>query len=224
MDSLKLKFFLLHLTTSLVVVIGITLTCQFLWFPTPFLQIDGTWIALLTLAGVDITLGPILTLLLVSSKKSKHELLTDMLIIITIQISALGYGLMKIEQEQVWAIVHLDGAFNIVAKKEISGLQLTAQLQRSQYNGIYYAMLLNSDITEHIKTSSHPFLFSPDKYHQLAKEQLIITSFSYNNLPLYIKEKYDQKFIFKVLVGKKRNAIVVLTNNMQVIDILLLPE
>jgi hypothetical protein len=72
--------------------------CQYLWFPTPFLRLDGTWRALLTLATVDIVIGPLLTLILVSAKKSKRELYIDMLVILTVQPSALGYGLMQIEQ------------------------------------------------------------------------------------------------------------------------------
>ncbi|NQY50962.1 MAG: hypothetical protein HRT50_18065, partial [Colwellia sp.] len=146
MDSLKRKFFSWHITTSLIVVAFIALYCQFIWFPAPFLQVDGTWFALLIIAAVDITLGPLLTLLLVSSKKSARDLVVDMSVIVVIQISALGYGLSQIEQERTWAIVHLDGVFNLVAKKEIAKLQLIAKQELPQYQGIYYAMVVNSDL------------------------------------------------------------------------------
>jgi hypothetical protein len=125
-------------------VLTLGIVCQYLWFPTPFLRLDGTWRALLTLATVDIVIGPLLTLILVSAKKSKRELYIDMLVILTVQPSALGYGLMQIEQERVLAIVHLDSMFNLIPKKEICAEQLSVDYTLPTYNSIYYAMVLNS--------------------------------------------------------------------------------
>jgi len=224
MDILKRKYFSWHLASSMVIVTTIGLTCQFLWFPTPFLQIDGTWFALLILAAVDITLGPLLTLLLVSSKKSTGELVVDMFVIVAIQISALSYGLMQIERERVWAIVHLDGAFNLVTKKEIPNLQLIAKQELPQYHGIYYAMVLNSDLPIHTETSNHPLLYSPERFQFITKQAMKSSEFPYQKLPTNVQEKYNTDYIFNVLAGKRHNAVLVLDNNMKLIDILLLPK
>ena len=116
MDLRKKEYFIKHLLGSITTVLIISITCLWLWFPSPFILLDGTWIALLILAGVDITLGPLLTLMLVSSKKSIHAIVVDMTLILTLQIGALAYGFIQIEQQRVVALVHFTNAFHIVAK------------------------------------------------------------------------------------------------------------
>ncbi|PKI13053.1 hypothetical protein CXF71_20350 [Colwellia sp. 12G3] len=208
----------------MIVVAIIALFCQFLWFPAPFLQIDGTWFALLILATVDITLGPLLTLLLVSSKKSIRDLTLDMSVILVIQISALGYGLTQIEQERTYAIVHLDGVFNLVAKKEIAKLQLIAKQRLPKYQGIYYAMVVNSDLPSHTTTSKRPLLYSPERFKLISKKSMKGSQFPYQKLPADVKEQYNENYIFKLLAGKNRHGLLVFNNDLKLIDILLLPK
>ena len=223
MDVLKRRYFIWHLISSLSVISFISFICLTFWFPEPFLSIDGTWIALLILATVDIILGPLLTLLLVTTKKSPRERLLDMLVIVVLQITALVYGLVQIEQERVWAIIHLDGVFNLVTKKEINYKDLSAQLNLPQYKGVYYAMVLNSDLPSHSILTNKPLLYSPKMFLPITKQQMA-TGFNYKNLPQYIKDKYNKEYIFKTLVGKKRNGVLIINSNMHLVDILLLPQ
>lgn len=223
MPSIKRKYFLFHLTLSVLIVLAISLICQYLWFPSPFIFIDGTWVALLILAAVDITLGPLLTLLLIHQRKSKKEIFVDLFVIGILQISALIYGLVQIEKEQVLAIVHSDGAFNLVPKKELNANELSFLEKLPQFRGIYYGMVLNSDLLQHSKTSSKPLIYSPDMFQSVTKNEILISVFPYQKLPALIKEKYSSKYIFKGLAGKKQNAVIVFTENMELIDILLLP-
>ena len=220
MDPLKLKFFSYHLSSSLVIVILLTILCQFYWFPSPFLSLDGTWIALAILATVDVIIGPLLTFLLVSTKKSKRELVFDMFIILIIQVTALSYGLFKIEQERVWAIIHLDGVFNLVPKKEVADYYLDTKQSFPQYKGIYYAMVLNSEISEHRQYSSKPLMYSPERFHTLTARNMKTQAIPYKELPIRITNTYNSNYIFKALVGKKENAIIVLNSNMFIIDII----
>lgn len=222
MNSLKLRYFFWHLITSATVVFIITVTCQYLWFPEPFLQLDGTWRALVILAVVDMVIGPLLTLFLVSSKKNNRELMVDMILILTIQISALSYGLMKIEQERVWAIVHLDGMFNLVPKKEILAEQLTENYELPKYKGIYYAMVLNDDLLLNAQEDNNLIYYSPNRYHRLSWQKITKVTIPYNDLPLDIKEKYNSKHIFKFLSGKRRDAVSVFNGSLELIDIIII--
>lgn len=224
MDSLKLKFFTWHLIASISIVLTLSIVCQYLWFPAPFLQLDGTWRALLILAAVDIVIGPILTLLLVSSKKSTRELFIDMVIIIAIQLSALGYGLTKIEQERVWAIVHLDGMFNLVPKKEVSPAQLAIKHKLPKYNGSYYAMVLNSELLLNAKESGNLIYYSPKRYHPISKAEISKQQITYADLPDDIKEKYHDDYVFKFLAGKIRDAVVVFNEKLELIDIMIISQ
>ena len=224
MLSLKLKYFYSHLAISALVVISIGFTCQFLWFPTPFIFIDGTWVALFILAIVDITLGPLLTLLLINARKSKQALLVDMLIIVSLQLTALTYGLIQIEKEQVLAIVHYDGAFNLIPKKELKANELSVIEKLPEYHGIRYAMIVDADLFQHSKNSTEQLLYSAMMYRRLTKKEILKAVYPYKNLPKKIKDKYNSSYIFKGLAGKKQDAVLVLTENMKLVDIMLLPQ
>ncbi|RHW76697.1 hypothetical protein [Colwellia sp. RSH04] len=225
MDSLKRKFFIYHLSVSIITVILLSSICQFYWFPSPFLLLDGTWIALLTLALVDIIIGPLLTLLLVSSKKSSKEIIFDMVVIITIQVSALSYGLIKIEQERVWAIVHLDGVFNLAPKKEILINYQNMEQELPKFKGIYYAMVLNSEMLLHSqsKNSTKPLMYSPERYHPI-NNNILATAIPYRNLPREIQKQYNEQYRFKLLIGKRMNAVIILSKELEIIDIAPLNE
>lgn len=218
MTKLKLNYFYTHLAGSLIVVISIILTCQFIWFPSPFLTLDGTWKALFLLASCDIIIGPLLTLLLVSPKKSLRERAFDMTIILIIQISALTYGLLQISQERIYAIIYLNGAFNPVPIKEIAIEKRSTILSLPKYNGIYYGTSLNQGKSDSII----PILFSPDSYQPITSKIIGKSEFSYNKLPQDIKKAYGDDYIFKVLPGKQGVAIVIMDKMLSIKNIVLL--
>jgi len=240
-NTLKLQFFKWHLSASLGVVTLISLLCQWLWFPAPFLLLDGTWIALLILAGVDITLGPLLTLLLVSSKKSKRELVIDMSIILLVQISALIYGLVQIEQQRVVALVHFEHVFHAVTKKDIDQTGRAVILSNSThsnkvkycelatYKHMHYGMINHAETLIHYTNSNKPILYTSHLYLPLNKTEVNVKTFPLNKVPNSLKNKYNETYTFKGLAGKKRDAIVVLkdiseTGKMKIIDIMIIPD
>jgi hypothetical protein len=86
----KLRAFAIHLaasTTIFLVFLGIMF---FIWYPTPYFEVDGGWKVLRVLVGVDVVLGPLLTLILF--KPGKPGLKFDMSCIVLMQLSALLYG------------------------------------------------------------------------------------------------------------------------------------
>lgn len=231
MDSLKKRYFTYHLGTSVIIIAVICLTCQFFWFPKPFLMLDGTWLALLILAVTDIIIGPLLTLLLVNGRKSKRERLIDFSVIIFIQISALSYGLIQIENERVAVLVHYEDVFHIVPKKELRNSDNNTEMITApavqQYKGIPLVMILEQDaikFTQKKQNSKTPFLYAIENFKVLERKELEISRFEYKNLPNSIAMQYDQHYIFKTLVGKQRSAVVVFKPNMDIVDIHLLSK
>jgi hypothetical protein len=220
-DKLKFKYFYSHLIVSSIIVISASLICLFIWFPSPFLKLDGTWRALLTVTIIDIIIGPLLTLLLVSSKKSLRENAIDLTIILTIQMSALSYGLFQISQERVYALIYLNGAFNPVPIKEISVNEKNVLLQLPKYKGIYYGTAIypqkENIITTHL-------LFSPENYQQITPKVIGKNEFLYNKLPLHVQNSYNDEYIFKVLPGKQGVAVVILDQELSIKDIVLLAD
>jgi phosphoglycerol transferase MdoB-like AlkP superfamily enzyme len=225
MDYLKLKLFKWHLVSSLLIVGGIAFICNVFWFPKPFLLLDGTWIALLILAIVDVILGPLLTLLLVSSKKTKKALWFDLIIILSVQIYALVFGLNQIKQQKVVAIVHFNNTFHLVSEKSlpVNELELYSDKNIKKYAGIKYAMLLSDDVTSYLKKSNENFLYEPTLYRSLNQEEITNKTFPLTKVPEYIKKKYQDTHTFKALAGKERNAIVILSHELDIVDIIPLP-
>jgi hypothetical protein len=222
MNKLKKRFFFFHLFSSLAFISVISLICQYLWFPAPFLLIDGTWFALSILATIDLIIGPLLTLLLISPKKSKSEIRADLAIILLLQISAFVYGLTKIYDERIYSLVYTNGLFHPIPVKEIGLKYKNSELNLPRYNGIYYAMIDSQQLSES-KSEKHA-MYSPEKYKPLTNRILKDKEVEYDSLPKNLKEHYNSNFIYKVLAGKKRSAIIVFDEKMKMLNIELGPQ
>lgn len=90
--------FTIHLGASLLIFIVFLGIMFFAWYPAPYFEIDGGWKVLRILVGVDIVLGPLLTLIVF--KPGKPSLKFDMSVIILAQLAALFYGTYIIYQQR----------------------------------------------------------------------------------------------------------------------------
>jgi len=222
MDKKKKRYFLAHLCISAIVIFIISLLCLFIWFPYPFIMIDGTWFAILLLASVDTVLGPFITLLVVNSKKLRKEIYSDLSVIILIQFIALSFGLYKIFQERIVALVHLNGAFHLVPHKKISDHNQKNLDFLIKYKGYYIAMADRYSLNDITEIKNTDLLYWIDNYKNLERNEIIKSPMAYDSLPKVIRNKYSNKFVFKILVGKSRNAVIILDDEMKILDLLLL--
>jgi hypothetical protein len=107
--SFRWKAFGIHLGLSLTV-LGVLLYILFYyWFPGYLFDTDGGWQALRVIAGVDIILGPLLTLIAASPKKSARELRNDFTVIGVIQVCALTAGTWLAWDNRPYAMLWYDG-------------------------------------------------------------------------------------------------------------------
>jgi hypothetical protein len=79
------------------------------WFPDYLFDTDGGWQALRVIAGVDIVLGPLLTLIVANAAKPRQELRRDFTIIGLIQVSALSLGTWLAWDNRPYALLWYDG-------------------------------------------------------------------------------------------------------------------
>ncbi len=109
--------FFLHLAISATVV-GVALAIIFfVWYPHPWFEIAGAWRVVQVLVGVDLVLGPALTLLLY--KPGKPRVVFDLMFVAAIQMAALVYGLTTIySQRPLYNIFAVD-RFVMVAAADI---------------------------------------------------------------------------------------------------------
>ncbi|WP_335951177.1 TfpX/TfpZ family type IV pilin accessory protein [Acinetobacter beijerinckii] len=113
----KKKFFIKHLSISIVVAIFIVGIVFFIWYPFPLAQAVGVTNLFLMMLVIDVIIGPLLGLLVY--KQGKKTLKMDLSIIIALQLSALGYGIYSIEQGRpIWIAYYVNG-FELIRKNEI---------------------------------------------------------------------------------------------------------
>lgn len=84
---------LIHLLGSVLVVGMLSLVMVGIWYPTPYWKSSGGLNLLALMAGVDVVMGPLVTLVIFNIRKPIKELRTDILLVVLLQLSAMGYGL-----------------------------------------------------------------------------------------------------------------------------------
>lgn len=115
--SARIRAFCWHLAASALVALITLIVVFFVWYPAPLHEAVGVTHIFLLLLGVDVTLGPLLTLLVY--KVGKKTLLFDMLVIVLLQLAALGYGLSAVaEGRPAWLVFSAD-RFDLVRVLEI---------------------------------------------------------------------------------------------------------
>lgn len=116
------RAFLIHLAISVAICVGVTFVLVGLWYPPPLFSAAGGHVLALTIIGVDMVLGPLLTLIVF--KPGKWGLKFDLWCIGTLQATALAYGLYVMFESRP---VYLAGAidrFEVVAANQIPRAQL----------------------------------------------------------------------------------------------------
>jgi hypothetical protein len=94
----RFKAFGLHVTASTCLFLLALGTLYFGWYRWPGWYLTGATTIVLMMAGIDVVLGPLLTLVIANPNKPRRELARDIAIIATVQLAAMGYGLTTLWQ------------------------------------------------------------------------------------------------------------------------------
>lgn len=108
----------IHLGVSVAVGVMLLLLIVSLWFPGVLFRISGGLTGLLIVMGVDVVLGPLLTL--VVFKPGKPGLKLDMACIVTLQVLCLMAGIWIVRQERPLAIVYAYDTFYSVKAQDFA--------------------------------------------------------------------------------------------------------
>lgn len=112
----------IHLSISVAIGLMVLALLFLVWYPQPYFTAAGGQGLIIILLGVDIVLGPLLTLILF--KSGKKNLALDLCLIAAIQASALFYGLWVIAQARPVFIVAAIDRFELVSATEIDPADL----------------------------------------------------------------------------------------------------
>lgn len=118
----RFRAFAIHLTASVLIFLVFLGIMFFVWYPAPYFEVDGGWRVLRILAGVDVVLGPLLTLIVF--KPGKPNLKFDMSCIVLLQLGALLYGGTIIYQQRLAFVVFGVDRFTSIPAAEVDFDQL----------------------------------------------------------------------------------------------------
>lgn len=216
----RIKFFLVHIITSVIIAFLLTLLVFFIWYPSPFATAVGVTHIFLMLLVIDVILGPLLGLLVY--KEGKKTLKFDLSVIILIQIAALCYGVFSIEQGRpAWLVFHAD-RFELVRKNDIileNIAKTQPQFQQASWAGPQFAAVKlavspqqrqNDMFTEVLGGIS--LAQQPDRYVELTQAT---TQIQQRALPLVELQQYNPKTDVEKTLAKypKANAWLPLKAN-----------
>ncbi|MBC3870746.1 TfpX/TfpZ family type IV pilin accessory protein [Undibacterium oligocarboniphilum] len=113
--QIRIKAALIHLLVSALVVSLVAGLVLLLWYPWPYSRMAGGLNLLILVATVDLFLGPMLTLVIFDSRKSRSVLFKDILVIGCVQLAGLLYGTHTVYLARPVALVFEGSRFRVVS-------------------------------------------------------------------------------------------------------------
>jgi hypothetical protein len=113
----------LHLGISLIIAACAALLVFGFWYPYPYREISGGRELFMLVTGVDVILGPLITLAIFNRSKPVRELVLDLSVVGLIQLAALGYGLWTVA---VARPVHL--VFEVDRLRVVHAIEIPADM------------------------------------------------------------------------------------------------
>jgi len=114
----------IHLGISALIGTAVISAMLLVWYPGPFFTAMGGNDLVIILLGVDVVLGPLITLIVFNPRKRIALLRLDLAIIGTIQAAALAYGVSVIAEVRPVYMVFTVDRFDLVAANDIKQAEL----------------------------------------------------------------------------------------------------
>ena len=112
----------IHLSISFAIGLIVGALLLFVWYPRPFFHAAGADELVLLLVGVDLVLGPLLTLILFRS--GKWGLKFDLAMIAILQSAALIYGLSIVLKARPVFLVAVVDRFSLISANDLDPADL----------------------------------------------------------------------------------------------------
>lgn len=116
-----IKAALFHFLGSVLVAMMAAVLVFLVWYPHPYGLLSGGLNLFLILVAVDVVCGPLLTLVLFNPRKPRREIITDMSLVILIQLAALIYGMSTVYQARPLYLVHEVDRFRVISLPDYNG-------------------------------------------------------------------------------------------------------
>jgi hypothetical protein len=116
----KFRAFAIHFTTTLIVAALAAALIFFVWYPEPFGTMVGGLKLFTLITGIDLALGPLISLVVYDSRKSRRALVFDYTVIAILQLSALVYGVYSVSQNRPVFVAFVKDRLEVIAAGEIA--------------------------------------------------------------------------------------------------------
>jgi len=110
----RLRASAIHLGLSLTIALLAALLVFGIWYPYPYREISGGRELFLLVVSVDVILGPLITLAVFNRSKPIAELRRDLVTVVLVQLTALGYGLWTVSVARPVHLVFEIDRFRVV--------------------------------------------------------------------------------------------------------------
>lgn len=144
----------IHLLISLVIVSSVAAYIIYFWYPPALMHMAKADRLLMLIGGVDLVVGPLLTLIIY--KANKRHLKFDLAIIGLIQVVFLGYGLYTTWNSRPVFLVAVPDRFELVFANEITPKRLAeAKIERFKTLSFTKPELVGAPMPRNIKERDH---------------------------------------------------------------------
>lgn len=133
----RYQAFAIHMFISLVIFFIILVCITQYWYPGILFDTGNGWKAIGMIVGIDLILGPLLTLIVFNPQK--NSLKFDLSIIALIQTAALIYGTWTIQQTRPVALAFISSYFTTIFANSELGKAVELHAQDLGTNQLYYA-------------------------------------------------------------------------------------
>jgi hypothetical protein len=123
MPDSRFTAFAIHLLISAAIFLGLACLVYFVFLPGFLFYSEGGSTILTLIGGVDVILGPLMTLVIYN--KTKASLKIDLSLIAAIQILALVYGVYALLSSRPVAVFYAKGEYYITYKSRFNGTEIS---------------------------------------------------------------------------------------------------
>lgn len=192
----------LHFIVSASIIALFLSVVYLIWYPEPFHTIHSVFDAVKIALLVDLVLGPFLTFIVFNTRKPRAVLYRDLLIIFTIQISALIWGIHVTHKMRPIFMVFQGDTFYSIIKQDIELDDLNETLSPPVFwrkpDWVYIEPLQSEEAIQRMQdvlqiTPIVGEMYQTEKYKALSL---------HNNSP-YFKDILDQSMYYTVLTNSK---------------------
>jgi hypothetical protein len=120
----------IHFLLSVAIAGAVLIFMLAVWYPWPLFEAAGGSVLIFILVGVDVTIGPLITLIIF--KTGKKGLKFDLTTIALLQFAALAYGIHTVYLARPVYLVFTLDRFDLVAAKDLDPQDL-AKVTRSEF-------------------------------------------------------------------------------------------